>query len=159
MKQFCYIGLFVGLVSVLFQSCEGKDVAYEKTYAFENHLLTQNEHPRFEFENTADTFQLYNVVLSVVHEPTVSAFQLPLELGYHSPYGESVSIPIAIPLYNNKFQPIGTMRSDSLVELQQTLFYANSFRKGLNTFELALDSHQDSLFGIVSFSLSIERAN
>ncbi len=159
MKQFCYIGLFVGLVSVLFQSCEGKDVAYEKTYAFENHLLTQNEHPRFEFENTADTFQLYNVVLSVVHEPTVSAYQLPLELGYRSPYGESVSIPIAIPLYNNKFQPIGSMRSDSLVELQQTLFYANSFRKGLNTFELALDSHQDSLFGIVSFSLSIERAN
>lgn len=159
MKQNYWVGIIVSFVVVLLQSCEGKDVAYEKTYTFENNLLTKNEHVRFEFENTADTFQLYNVVLSVVHEPAVPTYQLPLVLGYHSPNEESVSVPIAIPLYGNGFKTVGTMRSDSLVELQQTLFYANSFRKGMNTFELALDSHQDSLFGIVSFSLSIERAN
>lgn len=159
MKRFGLFWGMMGIVAIMLQSCENKDDVYEKTYSFEKNILTNKDVMRYDFDNPADTFQLYNIELSILHEPQVAISQLPLLLGYRSPNGESISVPIAIPLYDKSFKPVGTIRPDSLVELKQTLFYANSLRTGVNTFEIAMDSHQDSLFGVVSFTLSIERAN
>lgn len=150
---------FALCLGIFFQACERKDVVYEKKYDFENHIMTNAKPMMFEFENTSDTFQLYNIVLSVVHERVVPTMRMPLIVEYDSPRGDTVSIPISIPLYNAKYQLIGDVREDSLVELRQPLFYSNTLQQGHNMFAIQLDNHADSLFGIVSVGLSIERAN
>lgn len=153
------IGNVIFLSCLILIACSGKDVAYEKTYSLDNSVLTGENDLVFEFENNADTFQLYDVCLYINHESVVSSFQIPLELSYVSPEGASISIPIAIPAFDKNFKPLGKVQVDSSVMLTQTVIYGNKIPTGKNTFKISPATSNDSLIGIKSIKLSIEKAN
>ncbi|MCQ2960117.1 MAG: hypothetical protein MJ198_08030 [Bacteroidales bacterium] len=154
------ISLFFTLSALfLFNSCERKDIAYEKTYSFENKIVVGAKPLLFEFENGVDTFQTYNVCLEIKHEPKVTYSRIPIELGYYSPSGDTMAVPIAIPVYNQKYEYLGEMQEDSTVKLTQTIFYGNTMQAGKNVFSISPASHNDSLYGIHSIKLSIEKVN
>ncbi|MCQ2608360.1 MAG: hypothetical protein MJ197_06710 [Bacteroidales bacterium] len=149
----------VAVVSICLVSCAGKDVAYEKTYTFNNSVVTGKQPLNFEYEHGKDSFQLYNIVLSIKHMPKLSYGNLPLNLTYVSPIGEQLSVPIAVPVYDKDLKVRGTMQGDTIVTLEQELFYSQRLREGKNMFQITPATFNDSLDGIRSITLRIERAN
>lgn len=149
--------LIFGVVSLV--SCEGEDVAYEKTYQFDNGVVSGSQPLVFKYNNTADTFQLYDVVLEITHLPG-AAMQFPFALSYTSPYGESVQFPVfAIPAYDNALKPYGDVQSDSSIVLRKTILAGNSMRKGMNVFSIVPGNYNDTLTGIKALTLKIDRVN
>ncbi len=150
---------FIAVVAACLVSCAGKDVAYEKTYSFDNMVVTGAQPLNFEYVHGKDSFQLYNIVLVIQHMPKLSYGNLPLNLTYISPVGEQLSVSVAIPLYDNDLQVKGTMQGDTIVNLEQELFYSQRLREGKNMFQITPATFNDSLDGIRSITLRIERAN
>ncbi len=140
-------------------ACESKDIAYEQNYIIEKSVMTGTNPLVYKFENNADTFQLYDVCVSINHVMNFESVRIPVELSYYSPKGDSISIPIAISVYDDDFKALGEIQKDSSITLTQTIFYANRIMSGVNTFKITPANNTDSLYGINSVTLSIEKVN
>lgn len=149
----------IAIASLCICSCASKDVAYEKTYSFDNTIVTGKQPLNFEYVHGKDSFQLYDIVLEIKHMPDLSCGNISLNIAYTSPVGEQLSIPIAIPVYDKDLKVRGTMQGDSIVVLEQELFYSQRLREGKNMFQITPATFNDSLDGIRSITMRIERAN
>ena len=156
MKRFLF-GIVLSSMTFLF-SCESSDVAFEQTYSVEDSVMTASKPYIFEFVNTKDSFQLYNVVLEIKHLPNFPYTMLPVELGYMSPKGETATIPIAFPVYEKKDYK-GKKQSDGSILLKNTILYSNRMQEGKNLFSVEPATLNDSLYGVTSVTLRIEKAN
>lgn len=153
--------LFWGIIlpSVIFMfSCESSDVAFEQTYSVEDSVMCASKPYVFDFVNTKDSFQLYNVVLEIKHLPNFPYTMLPILLGYMSPKGETATIPIAFPVYEKKDYN-GEKQSDGSILLKNTILYSNRMQEGKNLFTIEPATFNDSLYGVTSVTLRIEKAN
>lgn len=160
MKKLLLLSIFCSVLTLA--SCEWSNVASEQTHRIENDVFA--EPVEFEFTNNKDSFQLYNVVLSLkLNFDSVWYAQLPLYFSYVAPNGDSATIPIALTL---PYEPATKENSqpskeaiDSAWVFEQTLLYGNSMKQGLSKFYLSPATNNDTLFGISEMTLRIERAN
>ena len=83
---------------------------------------------------------------------------LPILLGYMSPKGETATIPIAFPVYEKKDYK-GEKQSDGSILLKNTILYSNRMQEGKNLFTIEPATFNDSLYGVTSVTLRIEKAN
>ena len=160
MKKLMFLSMLCGAIMLV--SCERTNVASEQTHVFENDLFV--EPVQSDFTNGKDTFQLYNIVLSLkLNFDSVWYRQLPFYMSYVSPNGDSVMIPIAIALPYEPATEANTKPSkpttDSAWVFEETIFRANKMAEGRNTFYIAPATNNDTLLGISAITLRIEKAN
>lgn len=157
MKKLSFIAIC--LVFLAFVSCARKDIAYEKTYSFDDKVITNEKPLQFVYAHDEDTFQLYTISLLIKHMPKISYTQLPLNLKYIAPTGISQEITIAIPVYDKNYKAIGKEQKDGTFLLEAELYGSERLLEGENTFEITPATLEHSLDGICSMTLRIERVN
>ena len=159
MKKLLILSIFCGALTLA--SCEWSNVASEQTHTFKNDLFA--EPVEFDFTNNKDSFQLYNVILSLkLNFDSVWYRQVPLNFSYVAPNGDSATIPIALsfpyePATKENMQP-SKEAIDSAWVFEQTILYGNSMKQGVSKFYFSPATNNDTLFGISGMTLRIERA-
>ena len=113
----------------------------------------------FTYEHGNDTFQLYQISMTIKHKPDLQYLQIPFTLGIISPNGGSSAIPIAIPAFDKKKQFVGKQQTDSSFLLKQILFYSTRLSEGKNIFILQPATYNDTLVGISSITFAIDKVN
>ncbi len=147
----------VALCSLFFAACD-EYVAYEKTYDLEHDMMLATNPLVYEFENGTDTFQLYDVSLQFTLTPDFALAQIPIELGYGSSKGK-MAIPMAIPVYDKNKNFLGEVREDESIVLKQTILYENRMAEGKNIFTITPGTYNDTIQGLSSVMVKIEKAN
>lgn len=156
MKRLLYFPL---LCCFTFLSCERRDIAFEQTIDLDNNLMVNSNPLIFTYEHGNDTFQLYQISMTIKHKPDLQYLQIPFTLGIISPNGGSSAIPIAIPAFDKKKQFVGKQQTDSSFLLKQILFYSTRLSEGKNIFILQPATYNDTLVGISSITFAIDKVN